>query len=281
MSVEAITWVLNDAPGVPSKLVSTLIGLANHAAPDGRNAYPSQATLAAYTRKSERQIRRDLADLQDLGLIRRGDQRIVEHFAQDRRPVVYNLAIGRTNDLDGGTSTAGRPCPGGHQRPAVDVRGDTNDRSSMAERGDMGDRTGGTPTSAKPSVEPTGTIKKNNPPNPPRGEQRGTRLPEDFPVTSEMAAWAREKAPTCGMSDHEEFCDYWRGVPGAKGRKLDWEATWRNWMRRAHERRTARRSNSNGAVVPINGRTQLTGTDATVAGWLALADEAEAQEARR
>lgn len=52
-----------------------------------------------------------------------------------------------------------------------------------------------------------------------------------------MAAWAREKAPSCGTADHESFCDYWRGVPGTKGRKLDWVATWRNWMRREHERR--------------------------------------------
>jgi hypothetical protein len=45
------------------------------------------------------------------------------------------------------------------------------------------------------------------------------------------------KHPSCGTADHEAFCDYWRGIPGAKGRKLDWVATWRNWMRREHERR--------------------------------------------
>src|SRR5262249_8268225 len=25
--------------------------------------------------------------------------------------------------------------------------------------------------------------------------------------------------------------DFWKGVPGAKGLKLDWFATWRNWVR--------------------------------------------------
>ena len=29
----------------------------------------------------------------------------------------------------------------------------------------------------------------------------------------------------------ERFRDYWRGVPGQRGTKLDWEATWRNWVR--------------------------------------------------
>jgi len=28
-----------------------------------------------------------------------------------------------------------------------------------------------------------------------------------------------------------KFSDYWRGVPGAKGSKLDWPATWRNFVR--------------------------------------------------
>lgn len=31
----------------------------------------------------------------------------------------------------------------------------------------------------------------------------------------------------------DEFKDYWVSVPGSKGVKLDWMATWRNWVRRA------------------------------------------------
>ena len=30
----------------------------------------------------------------------------------------------------------------------------------------------------------------------------------------------------------DRFGDYWRGVSGAKGVKLDWLATWRNWVRK-------------------------------------------------
>ena len=30
----------------------------------------------------------------------------------------------------------------------------------------------------------------------------------------------------------DEFRDYWIAVPGSKGVKLDWLATWRNWVRR-------------------------------------------------
>jgi hypothetical protein len=55
MSIEAINWALNKAP-IPtdrkdaSSLASVLIGLANHADPDGRNAFPSVDRLTRYTR---------------------------------------------------------------------------------------------------------------------------------------------------------------------------------------------------------------------------------------
>lgn len=61
-----------------------------------------------------------------------------------------------------------------------------------------------------------------------------------------MADWVAETLPGLNpVTETERFCDYWRGVPGAKGRKLDWPATWRNWMRKAAEyqrRPAARRS---------------------------------------
>ena len=54
-----------------------------------------------------------------------------------------------------------------------------------------------------------------------------------------MVQWARRETP--GL-DHRavtaRFEDYWRAVPGAKGVKVDWEATWRNWLRREFENAT-------------------------------------------
>lgn len=134
---------------------------------------------------------------------------------------------------------------------------------------------GGTESVPNPPTRPDPTRDASNeastpPPTaaPPRGDRRGTRLPDDFAVTPEMAAWAREKAPTCGIADHEAFCDYWRSVPGNKGRKLDWVATWRNWMRREHERRTRH--------APPNGRAagpRTSTTDERVAQAQALKAE--------
>lgn len=39
-------------------------------------------------------------------------------------------------------------------------------------------------------------------------------------------------------SETKCFVDYWRARPGAGGTKLDWVATWRNWMRKARPTRS-------------------------------------------
>lgn len=66
---------------------------------------------------------------------------------------------------------------------------------------------------------------------------RGTRLPDGWMPTSETQAWARENgvADPCGKV-LAEFHDFWAGVPGARGVKLDWEATFRNRVRQVAER---------------------------------------------
>lgn len=66
--------------------------------------------------------------------------------------------------------------------------------------------------------------------------QRGTRIPANFAVTDDMVAWARENAPNVdGRRETERFINYWRGVAGGKGVKLDWVATWRNWLLKAED----------------------------------------------
>lgn len=61
---------------------------------------------------------------------------------------------------------------------------------------------------------------------------RGTR----FSLTTLPDAWRSESIriqPKASPEKvFEEFRDYWVSTPGAKGRKSDWIATWRNWVRR-------------------------------------------------
>lgn len=70
---------------------------------------------------------------------------------------------------------------------------------------------------------------------------RGSRLPDDFTVTDEMRAFAQTRAPDVRIDlETEKFRNYWTALAGSKGVKLDWPATWRNWMLRAQEDRHAR-----------------------------------------
>lgn len=67
-------------------------------------------------------------------------------------------------------------------------------------------------------------------------ERNGSRLPDDWNPGSEGAKFARELGIDPART-FDRFRDYWRGVAGAKGRKLDWLGTWRNWCRKEAEDR--------------------------------------------
>jgi hypothetical protein len=78
-----------DRGGQPSSACKfVLVGLANHAGPDGVGAFPSVATLVRYTGLSERTVRSCLDRLQAEGIIAPCDPGIVSARIRraDRRP---------------------------------------------------------------------------------------------------------------------------------------------------------------------------------------------------
>lgn len=67
-------------------------------------------------------------------------------------------------------------------------------------------------------------------------EGRGTRLPAAFVLPDDWLDFAqREKRwhQSEVEAEFQLFIDYWHAQPGTKGVKLDWTATWRNWVRRS------------------------------------------------
>lgn len=70
-------------------------------------------------------------------------------------------------------------------------------------------------------------------------KKKGSRLPDDWKPTLEARAFARGLGfSEPEIDDHaDRFRDYWIGVPGQKGVKLNWLATWRNYMRDQKDRR--------------------------------------------
>ena len=68
-------------------------------------------------------------------------------------------------------------------------------------------------------------------------KSRGARLADDFHPDDSCARLARELKFTQSQWDTclAEFRDYWKGVAGAKAVKTDWQATFRNQIRRFAE----------------------------------------------
>jgi hypothetical protein len=75
------------------------------------------------------------------------------------------------------------------------------------------------PSPAAPKTDKTGT--------------RGTRLPDNWELPDDWRLWAVAEGATeqQALAWSMRFADYWRGRAGAGGRKADWLATWRNWVR--------------------------------------------------
>ena len=61
---------------------------------------------------------------------------------------------------------------------------------------------------------------------------KGTRWSKDNQISEDWIAYCKEKRPDLDYKEvFESFTDYWISVAGAKGVKLDWDATWRTWVR--------------------------------------------------
>ncbi len=71
--------------------------------------------------------------------------------------------------------------------------------------------------------EPTTTTK--------RSSSKGSRLSIDT-LPPDWEVFCRSERPDLVPEKvFEVFCDYWIAVPGSKGVKADWFATWKNWVR--------------------------------------------------
>lgn len=86
--------------------------------------------------------------------------------------------------------------------------------------------------------------------------KRGTRLSPDFlPAPRDRMALMQE-FPHIEREEwvrvHKMFIDYWTAVPGQKGCKLDWDATWRNWMRKEFSQSQYRRRVPNSAAPGVS-----------------------------
>ena len=115
------------------------------------------------------------------------------------------------------------------------------DYQAKAERNRAVGKLGGRPKSNPDAIpQETQVVSKHNPNQEPitnnhkpiDKNKRGSRLSPDFCLPMEWRDFCvqerRELHPT---QTFEKFKDYWISQAGQKGVKLDWFATWRNWVR--------------------------------------------------
>lgn len=63
-------------------------------------------------------------------------------------------------------------------------------------------------------------------------QSRGTRLPADWVASEDQIAFCKTDRPDLNPAAvADRFRDFWIAQPGTKGVKLNWDATWRNWVR--------------------------------------------------
>jgi DNA-binding transcriptional ArsR family regulator len=95
MSVQAMAWAIDQQDVRDATARHVLLALANYADNAGKSAFPSTAKLERDTGLSESTIRRKLDSLEQMGLIKKGNQAVVAAYIErgDRRPVCYDMVM--------------------------------------------------------------------------------------------------------------------------------------------------------------------------------------------
>ncbi len=110
-------------------------------------------------------------------------------------------------------------------------------QSKQAANGRRNNKNNGLPeTVAEPKVNHTDTDKEEEK-EIPNGisKKKGSRLPDDWRLPRAWGEWAlAEKLPEADIrAEADKFRDYWHGESGSRAVKTDWQAVWRNWVRKA------------------------------------------------
>ena len=207
MSVRLVANVLDYVHGIPHGAKLVLICMADYADDKGK-CWPSFQKLSERCDMSRRHVIRVVADLEEMGFVRKVEER-------PYKPTVYGLVI-----------------------PTSDTHVTSKKEEVVTPTSLVTPETLVTPTSPGSDTHVTTTSDIAMSPEPSINHQRTVRerkrvalpIPDDFEVTDRMYGWAAEKGigRRQADADTEQFIDYHRGKDS---RQVDWEATWRTWMR--------------------------------------------------
>jgi len=100
-------------------------------------------------------------------------------------------------------------------------------------------------------ARPQTPVTRHQPSSKAAGSGRGSRLPPDWDPGDSGLAFAAQQGLTNGRAQAElaKFRDYWTAKSGADATKADWQATWRNWVRKAVEHSATERGSAQSADI--------------------------------
>lgn len=215
MSYDATDWAMVQSVDDPYERL-VLIVLAHHVRRQTDTCWPSVGRIARITRMSDKGVRLVLARLVAKNLVR------VSGSTSCRR---YHLAL--SAPVSGTDVAASAPVPGTTAPVSGTGRSGTGYRQSRKEQG--------TNLSEDDEKQFAGH----------EGEERGqglaalgSRLTEDWQPSAADIEWAECNEPTVDWRrEADKFRDYWIAKPDLQGgRRTNWPATWRNWLRNAPRR---------------------------------------------
>ncbi|WP_198036871.1 helix-turn-helix domain-containing protein [Nocardia sp. BMG51109] len=260
MSWQACRWAARTAKTQGGSEKCVLLVMAEIADEEGRGVRVSQSTLVERCEFAERTVRRALEGLEKQGLIRRGDQSLVQHLPAGQRPVVWDLAVGQVavpaaSSEDTDTLVDTPPDPGhsdpsprsprpltlvtvtGHPgqddpspRPQWPVNPGQDDRSTPATVADKAsyEASGEASREARPKTTKRGTKPKTSRRKP------ETSLPDSWKPNEGHNNLAKELGLSTAQAraELEKFKDH---VRSKDIRYRDWNFAFRNWLRKAVE----------------------------------------------
>lgn len=188
-----------------------MICLMHEATPYGHllvsSRSPTDSQLAVLVGAPSDQIPELVGELESAGVFSRTKEGVI--YSRRLTRMQKKAATARKNGHKGGNPTLSRQ----REKPPLDNPPDKGrDKTQKPEARNQSKK-----------GEANASPKKN----------RGDRLSEDWVLPKDWGDWA------IGQGFDEEFIrreadkfrDYWIAQPGQKGVKLDWYATWRNWVR--------------------------------------------------
>lgn len=209
MSVQATTWVWDHSEAKGNDRL-VLLAIADAANKHGGRSCQAAGTLAKMCRISPRTVQRSIKKLLELGEI------VLDGHDKRYQTNVYAMP----------GVLAGGPVQGGQNDGASYCRYDKSDETLRQIVHDA----------TTELCHPTPSTPASNEATPERARKRAARLPEGWMPRQDVIDQMRAECPQVHLeAEHRKFSDHWAAASGRTATKADWNAAWRNWIRRAAE----------------------------------------------